>query len=158
EPEYQVDDDLYTSNRLDRGHIARRADLLWGTREEAEQANVDSFFFTNITPQLDDFNQSSQHGLWGELEEAIFEDVEVEALRISVFGGPIFKDDDFPYRDLLVPRSFWKVIAYVEGGTLKANAYVLTQDDLEHKLPSLGLEPFKLYQVGLADLSSRTEL
>jgi endonuclease G len=96
--------------------------------------------------------------LWGELEDAIFEDVEVEDLRISVFGGPIFKDNDFPYRDLLVSRSFWKVIAYVEGGTLKAKAYVLTQDDLEHKLESLGLEPFKLYQVGLSDLSSRTDL
>src|SRR5205823_1118241 len=67
EDEHQVDDRLYAHDRLDRGHIARRADLLWGSREEAEQANVDSFFFTNITPQLDDFNQSKQHGLWGEL-------------------------------------------------------------------------------------------
>ncbi len=65
EEKHQVDDDLYRDNRLDRGHIARRADLLWGTREEAEQANADSFFFTNITPQLDDFNQSSRRGLWG---------------------------------------------------------------------------------------------
>jgi len=155
---YQVDDKLYSKNRLDRGHIARRADLLWGTREEAEQANVDSFFFTNITPQLDDFNQSREHGLWGELENAIFEDVDVEDLRISVFGGPIFKDTDFPYRDTLVPRSFWKVVAYVEQGTLKAQAFVLTQDDLESKLPSLGLEQFKLYQVALGDLSAMTGL
>ncbi len=154
----QVDDKLYSKNRLDRGHIARRADLLWGTREEAEQANVDSFFFTNITPQLDDFNQSREHGLWGELENAIFEDVDVEDLRISVFGGPIFKDTDFPYRDTLVPRSFWKVVAYVEQGTLKAQAFVLTQDDLESKLPSLGLEQFKLYQVALGDLSAMTGL
>ena len=27
----QVGDDLYAGNRLDRGHIARRADLLWGS-------------------------------------------------------------------------------------------------------------------------------
>ncbi len=155
---YQVDDDLYSMNHLDRGHIARRADLLWGTREEAEQANVDSFYFTNITPQLDDFNQSKQHGLWGELENAIYEDVDVDDLKISVFGGPIFKDSDFPYRQLLVPRSFWKVIAYVEGGQLKVKAYLLTQDDLETKVESLGLEPFNLYQVSLTDLSGRTSL
>jgi endonuclease G len=158
EAKYQVDDDLYAKNPLDRGHIARRADLLWGTREEANQANVDSFFFTNITPQLDDFNQSKQHGLWGQLEDAIYEDVDVEDLRISVFGGPIFKNTDFPYREILVPRSFWKVVAYVEAGTLKAKAYVLTQDDLEAKLESLGLEPFKLYQVQVSDLSARTGL
>ena len=158
EAKYQVDDKLYSRNRLDRGHIARRADLLWGTREEAAQANADSFFFTNITPQLDDFNQSKQHGLWGELENAIYEDVDVEDLRISVFGGPIFKDTDFPFHDVLVPRSFWKVIAYVEQGALKAKAFVLTQDDLEAKLESLGLEPFKLYQVTLSDLSTLTSL
>jgi endonuclease G len=158
EPKYQVGDELYARNRLDRGHIARRADLLWGSREEAEQANVDSFFFTNITPQLDDFNQSRQHGLWGELENAIYDDVDVEHLRISVFGGPVFKDTDFPYKDVLVPRSFWKVIAYVEQGELKAKAYVLTQDDLEAKLESLGLEPFKLYQLALSELGPLTGL
>lgn len=160
EARYQVDNDLYAinSNPLDRGHIARRADLLWGSRKEAEQANQDSFFFTNITPQLDDFNQSRQHGLWGELENAIYEDVDVDDLRISVFGGPLFKDTDFRYHDILVPRSFWKAIAYVEDGALKAKAYVLTQDDLEAKLESLGLEQFKLYQVTLGDLSTLTGL
>jgi endonuclease G len=158
ELKFQVDDGLYSGNRLDRGHIARRADLLWGPMEEAQKANVDSFFFTNITPQLDDFNQSKQHGLWGELENAIYDDTDVEDLKISVFGGPIFKDTDFPYRDVLVPRSFWKVIAYVEGGTLKAKAFVLTQDDLEAKLESLGLEQFKLFQVAIRSLTEMTNL
>jgi endonuclease G len=158
EAKYQVDDSLYSNNPLDRGHIARRADLLWGSRDEAERANVDSFFFTNITPQLDDFNQSKQHGLWGELENAIFDDTEVDHLKVSVFAGPIFKDTDVPYRGVLVPRRFWKVVAYVEGGTLKAKAFVLTQDDLEVKLESLGLEPFKLYQVTLTDLEETTGL
>ncbi len=158
DPRFQVDDGLYSGNRLDRGHIARRADLLWGSRAEAERANADSFFFTNITPQLDDFNQSSRQGLWGQLEDAIYEDVDVDDLRLSVFGGPIFKDTDLLYRDVLVPRSFWKLIAYVEGGTLKAKAFILTQDDLEAKLESLGLDTFNLYQVALADLTGMTGL
>ena len=158
DPRFQVDDGLYSGNRLDRGHIARRADLLWGSRAEAERANADSFFFTNITPQLDDFNQSSRQGLWGQLEDAIYEDVDVDDLRLSVFGGPIFKDTDLLYRDVLVPRSFWKLIAYVEGGTLKAKAFVLTQDDLEAKLESLGLDTFNLYQIAIADLSGMTGL
>jgi endonuclease G len=157
---YQVGAELYSKpkNDLDQGHIARRADLVWGTEDEARQANTDSFYYTNITPQLDTFNQSSRHGLWGELENAIFDDVDVENLRLSVFGGPIFKDNDFPYRKVLVPRSFWKVIAYVEGGQLKAKAYVLTQDNLEAKLEALGLEPFELFQVSLAELTKMTGL
>ncbi len=158
DPKHQVGNDVYAGNPLDRGHIARRADLLWGSREEAERANLDSFFFTNITPQLDDFNQSRQHGLWGQLEDAIYADLDVDDLRLSVLGGPLFKDTDLRYRDVLVPRSFWKAIAYVEGGALKAKAYVLTQDDLESKLESLGLERFKLYQVALRDLGVLTGL
>lgn len=158
EAKYQVDNDLYTTNRLDRGHIARRADLLWGTREEAARANRDSFFFTNITPQLDDFNQSRLHGLWGELENAIYADTEVDELKLSIFAGPIFKNSDVGYRGVLVPRSFWKVVAYVEGGTLNAKAFVLTQDDLEAKLESLGLEKFNLYQVRVSELNTLTSL
>jgi len=42
---FQVDDALYSNNRLDRGHIARRADLLWGTREEAEAAGAPQVTF-----------------------------------------------------------------------------------------------------------------
>jgi endonuclease G, mitochondrial len=75
-----------------------------------------------------------------------------------VFGGPIFSDSDFPYRGVLVPRSFWKVIAYVEEGTLRAKAFVLTQDDLEGKLEALGLDEFKVFQVTLGDLGARTGL
>ncbi len=163
EPQHQVNNDLYKDvdhkeNPLDRGHIARRADLLWGSRAEAERANVESFYYTNITPQLNDFNQEKLHGLWGEVETGIYDAVKVESLRMSVFGGPIFKDTDFPFRGALVPRSFWKALAYVEDGALKAKAYVLTQDDLEAKVESLGLEQFKMYQVPIAELSEITGL
>jgi endonuclease G, mitochondrial len=98
------------------------------------------------------------HGLWGELENAVYEDVDVDDLRISVFGGPVFKDTDFLFRGVLIPRSFWKLIADVEDGTLKAKAFVLTQDDLEARLESLGLEEFKLYQVSVAELTALTRL
>jgi endonuclease G len=162
DPEYavahQVDDRLYSKNPLDRGHIARRADLVWGELDEAQRANVDSFFFTNITPQLDDFNQSARRGIWGKLENVIFEEVEVDDLRVSVLGGPIFGPDDFPYRGILVPRSFWKIVAYVEGGALRAKAFVLTQDDLESNLEALPLDDFKVFQVTLEDLRQRTRL
>src|SRR5262249_28798084 len=47
---FQIGDELYADNPIDRGHIARRADLCWGVMAEANQANRDSFFFSNITP------------------------------------------------------------------------------------------------------------
>jgi endonuclease G, mitochondrial len=159
EPGEQVGKDLYSDNRLDQGHIARRGDVIWGPPDEAKQANYDSFYFTNITPQMDTFNQEGRHGLWGELEDAIFADVDVDHLRISLIGGPIFTDTDFPYRGVLVPRSFFKVVAYVESGALRAKAFVLTQDDLEKNLEAvLALDEFKVYQLPLGDLETRTGL
>ncbi|GLZ38816.1 DNA/RNA non-specific endonuclease [Actinokineospora sp. NBRC 105648] len=152
----QAGDELYKGNRLDRGHLARRADLLWGPRAEAERANRDSFFFTNITPQMDDFNQSLRHGLWGRLEDAVYADCEVDDLRISVFGGPLFHDDDRRYRGVRIPREFWKVIASRQGGELKASAFVLTQN-LDH-LETLDLDEFRVYQVAVTELEERAAL
>ncbi|MBW4716885.1 DNA/RNA non-specific endonuclease [Saccharothrix obliqua] len=151
--EYQVGDELYRDNRLDRGHLARRADLLWGTKSEAARANTDSFYFTNITPQMDDFNQSARRGLWGLLEEAVLADVEVDDLRVSVYGGPVFQADDRVFRGVRLPREFWKVIAFVEKGALKARAFVLTQN--LNQLESLELDEFRVYQVRLAEVEAR---
>ncbi|QLH05938.1 DNA/RNA non-specific endonuclease [Nitrosopumilus ureiphilus] len=152
--EFQIGNQLYVDNKLDRGHIARRADLVWGNLKEAKKANKDSFYFTNIVPQMDDFNRSSSGGLWGNLENAVFEDTDVEDLRVSVFGGPIFRDIDREYRGIKIPLDFWKVIAFVEDGKLKAKGFVLTQnlDELE----ALELDEFKVFQVALTEIEDRT--
>ncbi|WP_082600414.1 DNA/RNA non-specific endonuclease [Nocardioides sp. Soil777] len=150
----QVGEELYADNRLDRGHLARRADLTWGTAAEAAQANSDSFFFTNIAPQIDAFNQASRYGVWGRLEDALYEAATVDRLRISVFGGPVLRDDDREYRGVLVPREFWKVIAWEEDGVLTARAFLLTQD--LDPLEAIDLGEFETYQVPLDDLASRT--
>jgi endonuclease G len=152
----QVGNELYENNRLDRGHIARRADLLWGSLPEAKKANTDSFFYTNITPQMDDFNQSSKNGLWGKLEDAVFEDVNVDDLKVSVFGGPVFQDDDRTFRGVRIPREFWKVIIFTEQGELKARAFLLTQN--LNQLEALELDEFRVFQVTLGELEDRTHL
>jgi endonuclease G, mitochondrial len=154
--EFQVGDELYAGNRLDRGHIARRADLTWGTLAEAQRANRDSFCFTNIAPQMDDFNQSSRNGVWGRLEDAVLADVDVEDLRVSVFGGPVFAADDRVFRGIRLPREYWKVLVFREAGVLKARAFVLTQslDPLE----ALELDEFRVFQVTVPEIEGRTGL
>ena len=154
--EFQNGDELYSSNRLDRGHLARRADLLWGPLSDAKKANTDSFFFTNITPQMDDFNQSSKNGVWGRIEDAVFADVDVEDLKVSVFGGPVFQDDDRVYRGTPLPREHWKIIAFVEQGQLKSRAFLLTQN--LSQLEALELDEFRVFQVSVAEIEARTQL
>ena len=156
----QTDNAAYKNNNLDRGHIARRADLLWGTSREARRANRDSFYYTNIAPQHARFNQSSRHGLWGKLENAIFEDTDVEDLKISVMAGPIFKSTDIAYREIQVPSDYWKLIAYRDSadGQVKARAYILTQDDLLNDIEALDLDPFRLWQIAIDDLETRIDI
>jgi endonuclease G len=153
---HQVGDELYRGNDLDRGHLARRADLLWGDLAEATRANVDSFFFTNITPQMNDFNQSARAGVWGQLEDAVFADVEVEDLRVSVFGGPVFQADDRRYRGVQLPREYWKVLAFREQGALRARGFLLTQNI--DQLEALELDEFRVFQLPLTRLEDRTGL
>ncbi|MEU1466282.1 DNA/RNA non-specific endonuclease [Streptomyces sp. NPDC005727] len=152
----QVGNELYENNRLDRGHIARRADLLWGSLPEAKKANTDSFFYSNITPQIEDFNQSAKNGLWGRLEEAVFADVDVDDLRVSVFGGPVFHDDDRTFRNQQLPSEFYKVITFTERGELRTKAFLLTQN--LNQLEVLELDEFRVFQVTLGELEERTHL
>jgi endonuclease G, mitochondrial len=154
--QFQVGEELYVGNRLDRGHIARRADLIWGGLPEAKKANKDSFFFTNITPQIDDFNQGGKGGLWGRLEDAVFEDTDVENLRVSLFGGPVFREDDREFRGVKLPREFWKVIAFVQAQKLKAKGFLLTQNLDE--LQVLELDQFRVFQVALPEIEGRCGL
>jgi endonuclease G len=152
----QTGDELYSGNRLDRGHIARRADLVWGQPDEAARANKDSFYFTNITPQMDDFNQSSKNGVWGRIEDAVFADVDVDRLKVSVFGGPVLQDDDRGYRGIRLPREYWKIIAFVEQGQLKSRAFLLTQNLIQ--VEALELDEFRVFQVAVTEIEERTSL
>jgi endonuclease G len=154
--EFQNGDELYNANRLDRGHLARRADLLWGPLPEAKSANSNSFFFTNITPQMDDFNQSSKDGVWGRLEDAVFADVDVQDLKVSAFGGPVFHDDDRVYRGTRLPREYWKVLAYVERGQVKSHSFLLTQN--LNALEAIDFDEFRAFQISIAELEERTRL
>ena len=156
---FQIDDALYADNPLDRGHVARRADLCWGPLAEARQANRDSFFFSNITPQHARFNQGMRGGLWGRLEDAIFDDVDVAGLRVSLMGGPILRTTDPEYRGLArIPREFWKLVAYSDDsdGANKVRAFMLTQRDLVKDVTAeiLELDEFKWYHVPLSKIES----
>ena len=155
--EVQAGNDLYADNRLDRGHLARRADLTWGPDTEAHQANKDSFTFTNITPQMEDFNQSRQAGIWGRLENALYEDVELDDLRCSVFAGPVLQDEDQHYRGYQIPSEYWKIILFEQAGQLTARAFLLTQD-LDRLQVLMALDEFRVYQVTVTEVEERTGL
>lgn len=108
----QAGDELYAANDLDRGHLVRRRDPVWGDRRVAEQANNDTFVFTNAAPQAADFNQSKE--LWLGLEDHVLDHARAAQARISVFTGPVLDPTDPVYRGIAIPGQFWKIAAWVD--------------------------------------------
>ncbi|MBW0102356.1 DNA/RNA non-specific endonuclease [Pseudonocardia sp. KRD-291] len=158
----QAGEDVYADNDLDRGHLVRRNDPVWGTPEEAERANTDTFHYTNAAPQAADFNQD--HELWAGLEDYLLDNAGDNDRRLVVFTGPVLADDDPPYRGLALPLRFWKVAAFLDGGALATTAYLLDQtpqvgdvtERAEGDPPPLG--PFRTFQVPVARVGELTGL
>lgn len=162
----QAGEALYSRNPYDRGHLARRADAAWGeSAKEAELANNDTFHWTNCAPQHEIFNQSGKASkaglrLWGDLENLVAEQAAETEGRLSVFNGPIFQSDDIRYRGVLIPREYWKVIAFhsPEAGP-RVLAFVLSQADLIAELrEEFEVGEFRPFQLQLTKLESRTDL
>jgi endonuclease G len=136
--EAQCDQSLYDRQRprrlFDRGHLVRRQDPAWGSRRRAARANADTFHFTNCTPQESRFNQTKE--FWQGIERWILEDSAVaDRERVTVFTGPVLGDADPPYRYVRVPTAFWKIVAYVRDGELRATALLASQADRIRRLP-----------------------
>lgn len=184
----QAGPELYKSNPLDRGHLVRRLDPVWGAADEARRANADTFVYTNAAPQVGRFNQSKQ--LWNGLEDHVLQYAATHDHRLVVHTGPVFGDDDPVYRGVAIPRLFWKVVGWAgappdspadgagpsssAGGgaaVLAATAFILDQtpqlDEVQLELITAQalaadeippLGPFRTYQVPVADVVALTGL
>jgi len=167
----QCGPEVYARNDLDRGHLVRRRDPVWGEASVASRANLDTFTYTNAAPQAGEFNQSSE--LWLGLEDQVLQYAATWQQRLTVFTGPVLRADDAPYRGVRVPRSFFKVAAWAteDGAALRTAGYVLDQSselegaDLEQAFaaaqasdspPPLG--PYRTFQVPVRDIAALTGL
>ncbi|WP_298457317.1 DNA/RNA non-specific endonuclease [uncultured Cellulomonas sp.] len=124
----QVGQDVYARNDLDRGHLVRRRDPVWGEPAVAAAANAATFCFTNAAPQAAVFNQSKD--LWLGLEDYLLEHADATDTRLTVLTGPVLDAGDPVYRGVQVPRAFWKVAVWAGPAGLAATAYLLDQSDL----------------------------
>lgn len=179
----QAGPELYRRNALDRGHLVRRRDPMWGTVAEARAAGEATFVYSNAAPQVARFNQSLE--LWNGLEDHVLRFAQAHQRRVVVHTGPVLGPDDPVYRGVGIPRRFWKVAAWAagtwsvpdDGGPaahvvrLQAAAFVLDQtpqlDEVELRaataraqavgeLPPLG--PFRTFQVPVTGVASLTGL
>jgi endonuclease G len=142
---HQAGDELYRANELDRGHLVRREDPVWGPR--AALANEDTFHFTNCSPQHSGMNQKT----WLGLEDYLLQNARVHGLRICVFTGPVLRDDDMVYRGVKIPKEYWKVVAFRTDDRPSATAYMVSQGKLIEDLEFV-FGRYKTYQVAVAEV------
>ena len=151
----QVGPKVYEKNDLDRGHMVRRLDPVWG--DAFQIGNSDTFHFPNACPQIHKFND----GIWGELEDYLLKNADVKDLKLTVFTGPIFGKDDRSYREIQIPSRYWKVAVMVTGSgsaaKLAAAGFMLSQDDLlvSFEFP-LGPIPKVVTQVSIKEIEKLT--
>jgi endonuclease G len=172
--EQQTGPEVYSRNDLDRGHLVRRRDPVWGDPAEAAAANLDTFCYTNAAPQAADFNQGKE--LWVGLEDHVLAYAQAGGLLLSVFTGPVLGPDDPLYRGTRIPLRFWKIAAWTTGPTddtadgdagkpvLRAAAFLLDQPpqlsevDLGALASPPPLGPFRTFQIPVSDVAEIADL
>jgi endonuclease G len=156
--EHQTDNQVYAGVDLDRGHQVRRLDPVWGSEQEARQANRDTFHYSNACPQVNRFNA----GIWARLEDYLLDAAGAEGLRMTVFTGPIFSAADKPFRGVLIPREFWKVAAMVtetaQGLRFAAAAFRLSQANRLAPFEEFALGEGRTEQVPITEIERDTGL
>jgi endonuclease G, mitochondrial len=161
---YQMGNEAYKDNDIDRGHMVRRRDPMWGPN--AFQGQDDTFCYTNSALQHADLNQRE----WNDLENKILAGATEYPRKVSVFTGPVYSEKDPVFDNngkmdvpTKMPQKFWKVQVWNEEGVgLKGEAYVMSQEHLYGK-PKTGVEhvdvtDFSKYRVPLAQLEKMTKL
>jgi endonuclease G len=161
--EHQAGKEQYSHKSLDRGHMVRRMDPGWGLhREEAQQAEIDTFHYTNSVPQHKDLNRKD----WVGLEDYILESALTQDFKLCVMTGPVFLDSDRTLRNqhgansIRIPEHFWKVAVMInaDSGELSVTGYLLTQGELIRHLTeaSFVLGNYQTYQVKLSRIAELT--
>lgn len=111
---------IYTKSGFDRGHLAPAADFSW-----SEQAMAESFYMSNISPQLPAFNR----GIWKKLEDKVRVWAN-EKQDLLIIVGPILNDTLKKLKDRVsIPAIFYKIILDINQN--EAIAFLIKNESSE---------------------------
>lgn len=159
--DFQPGDNFYAAKlgndpvRFDRGHLVRRLDPCWGSLREAKLANDHTYHFSNAVPQINYYNGN----IWGDLEDYVLNQAQTKDKDMSVFTGPVFRDDDPKYGESReggwwrIPVSHWK-IAVVQKPNKRVAAVGFLLAQTQYLKPLLETMPFKLNPYTLSEIMS----
>lgn len=124
---YSANSDDYKGSGYTRGHLVPAGDMAFN-----EKAMNESFFMSNMSPQLRQFN----NGVWRELEDNV-RDWAYQSDSLYVISGPIFSK---PIKQIgqrnkiTVPSAFYKVILDNKTPARKAIGFIIPHELSEQRL------------------------
>lgn len=95
----------YTTGGFDRGHMTRSFD-----RTVANVDNANTFYLTNVVPQMADLNQ----GVWASFENTLGDSARLGGRAVYIITGPLYAAGATPrwlrnLNKVQIPDSTWKV-------------------------------------------------
>jgi endonuclease G len=119
----------YSNSGYDRGHLVPAYDMNFN-----EKAMSESFYMTNVSPQVPDFNR----GIWKRLEGTVRKWAKKEK-RLYVITGPLLKKtveeaERISPTGPTIPRGFFKIVVDYEGGEKKGIAFMFKNKDIDQPL------------------------
>lgn len=131
----------YSHSGYTRGHMVPAGDMAF-----TEKAMKQTFFMSNMTPQIKAFNG----GIWRELEESV-RDWAFDNDELYVISGPIFNGKPKDYigsNRVAVPDAFFKAILDNEGKEKKAIGFIMP-----HKKSTMTIDK---YAVSIDEVERKT--
>ena len=107
----------------------------------------ESFYYSNISPQLPGFNR----GIWRQLETYVRE-ISSTCDSIIVFTGPVYDKEMATIGDneVSIPGYFYKIIIQFRAKNINTTSYMIPHRE--------GLKDFKEYSVSIDSIESATGL
>ncbi len=133
----------YTRSGYSRGHMVPAGDMAF-----SKSAMKETFFMSNMTPQITGFNG----GIWRELEETV-RDWAYENDEIYVASGPMFSDvTEYIGKSskVRVPSAFYKVIVDIKGREKKGIGFIMPHE--------VSRQPIHDYAVSIDEVEQKTGL
>ena len=122
----------YTKTGYDRGHLAPAGDMKFSA-----QAMSESFYMSNVSPQLPGFNR----GIWKKLEEQ-FRSWAPSSHPVFVVTGPVLTDPISSHIgqtcSISVPQRFYKIMLDT-ASPMRAIAFVLPNNSSTQPLSSFAM-------------------
>ena len=118
----------YDGFGYDRGHLAPSADFRWSSKALSE-----SYYYSNMSPQLADFNRIG----WGSLEDAIRGYIyRNPGTELYVITGPVLENDlpviERGINKVSIPKKYWKVVLDLQGK--KAIGFMMPNQKIDKPL------------------------